>query len=71
MAGQPDQRCGLVGQRLMLVGEVRKMKLDKSLITGIVLGIVAGLFFTAQLVAFTQILVIVSVVLLMRYLHIV
>ena len=47
------------------------MKLDKSLITGIVLGVVAGLFFTAQLVPFTQILVIVSVVLLMRYLHIV
>ena len=56
---------------LKLVGEVRKMKLDKSLITGIVLGVVAGLFFTAQLVPFTQILVIVSVVLIMRYLHIV
>ena len=56
---------------LILVGEVREMKLDKSLITGIVLGIVGGLFFTAQLVPFTQILVIVSVVLLMRYLHIV
>ena len=50
---------------------VRKMKLDKSLITGIVLGAVAGLFFTAQLVPFTHILVIVSVILLMRYLRVI
>ena len=50
---------------------VEEMKLDKSLITGGVLGIVAGLFFTAQLVPFTQLLVIVSVVLIMRYLHVI
>ena len=50
---------------------VRKMKPDKSLITGIVLGVVAGLFFTAQLVPFTQLLVIVSVVLLMRYMRVI
>ena len=47
------------------------MKPDKSLITGIVLGVVAGLFFTAQLVPFTQLLVIVSVVLLMRYMRVI
>ena len=50
---------------------VEEMRLDKSLITGIVLGIVAGLFFTAQLVPFTQLLVIVGVVLIMRYLHVI
>jgi len=55
----------------MLSKGVEEMKLDKSLMTGIVLGIVAGLFFTAQLVPFTHILVIVSVVLIMRYLRIV
>ncbi len=47
------------------------MKLDKSLITGIVLGTVAGLFFTAQLIPFTQLLVIVSVVLIMRYMRVI
>jgi len=55
----------------ILARGVEEMKLDKNLITGIVLGIVAGLFFTAQLVPFTQLLVIVSVVLIMRYLHVV
>lgn len=47
------------------------MKLDKNLITGIVLGAVAGLFFTAQLVPFTHLLVIVSVVLIMRYMRVI
>jgi hypothetical protein len=47
------------------------MKPDKSLITGIVLGIVAGLFFTAQLVPFSHLLVIISVVLVMRYLRVI
>ena len=55
----------------ILVKGVEEMKLDKSLMTGIVLGIIAGLFFTAQLVPFTQLLVIVSVVLIMRYLHVI
>ena len=45
------------------------MRLDEHLITGICLGVVAGLFFTAQLVPYTALFVIGAVVLIMRYLH--
>ena len=47
------------------------MKLDKTLITGIVLGIVAGLTFTPHLEAFKDFLVIGAVVLLMRYVRVI
>jgi len=44
------------------------MRLDGHLITGIFIGVLAGLFFTAQLVPHTQLLVIGTVILVMRYL---
>ena len=45
------------------------MRLDEHLITGIFVGVVSGLFFTAQLVPYTPLFVIGSVILIMRYLH--
>ena len=48
---------------------VRKMRLDEHLITGIFLGVVVGLFFTAGLVPYLPLFVIGSVILIMRYLH--
>jgi len=45
------------------------MRLDEHLITGIFLGVVAGLFFTAQLVPYTALFVIGMAILILRYLH--
>jgi F0F1-type ATP synthase assembly protein I len=45
------------------------MKLDEHLITGIFLGVVVGLFYTAQLVPYTALFLIGSIVLILRYLH--
>jgi len=47
------------------------MKLDKTLVTGIVLGIVAGLSFSPHLAPFKEFLVIGAVVLLMRYVRVI
>jgi F0F1-type ATP synthase assembly protein I len=48
---------------------VRKMKLDEHLITGIFLGVVVGLFYTAQLVPYTALFLIGTIVLILRYVH--
>ena len=59
----------MVRQGTEVTKGVKEMKLDKSLITGIVLGVVAGLFFTAQLVPYTALFVIGMAILILRYLH--
>ena len=58
-----------MGNRSKKSEEVRKMRLDEHLVTGIFLGVVAGLFFTAQLVPYTPLFAIGTVILIMRYLH--
>jgi hypothetical protein len=43
------------------------MRLDGHLVTGIFLGVLAGIFFTESLVVHKQLLVIATVILTMRY----
>jgi F0F1-type ATP synthase assembly protein I len=45
------------------------MRLDEHLITGIFLGVVVGLFYTAQLAPYTALFLIGTIVLILRYLH--
>lgn len=45
------------------------MRLDEHLITGIVLGVVAGLFLTAQLAPYSALFLIGAIILVMRYMH--
>ncbi|OGW90042.1 MAG: hypothetical protein A3A73_03800 [Omnitrophica bacterium RIFCSPLOWO2_01_FULL_50_24] len=48
---------------------VRKMRLDEHLMTGIFLGVVVGLFYTAQLAPYATFFLIGTIVLVLRYLH--
>lgn len=48
---------------------VRKMRLDEHLVTGIVLGVSVGLFFTAELAPYTALFLIGSIIMILRYLH--
>jgi F0F1-type ATP synthase assembly protein I len=49
-------------------GEV-EMRLDENLITGIFLGVIVGLFYTAQLLPYSALFLIGGIVLVLRYLH--
>jgi len=47
------------------------MKIDNHLVTGLVLGVVAGLHFTAQLAPYTTLFLIVAIIMGLRYLRVV
>ena len=49
--------------------EVREMRFDDSLLTGLFLGITLGLWYAGSLVGFMPFFVLGTLVLLVRYLH--
>ena len=48
---------------------VSQMRFDDSLITGLFLGVIMGLWYTANLTAYLPFFVIGAVILLLRYIH--
>ncbi|OGX03061.1 MAG: hypothetical protein A3G87_05305 [Omnitrophica bacterium RIFCSPLOWO2_12_FULL_50_11] len=65
--GRPNN--GPVKGPSRIVKEVRKMKLDEHLITGILLGVIVGLFFTEGLAPYTALFVLGGILMVLRYLH--
>lgn len=45
------------------------MKLDEHLITGVLLGVIVGLFFTEGLAPYTALFVLGAILMVLRYLH--